>query len=248
MSYALARAPGSQASAAPAAPLSASQKATQLRKAQQRYRSMVIFAKMLGLTWNVQIIFDPSVSTACTDKKTIQLRPCSIGDEEDAIDALGQVCGILKHNGATLVLHQLGICHRLFDDGTARRQIAAQHSNAAYRSERFFNWWNDGVVNDARLVDGVFEGLAGDRHAVAVQVAAVEHRDRQQVHEQPVDGLEALRDAVADLRRQLKVIVPESANIDRSSLISSPSKPISSRMKRITVGERVATRSASSAV
>jgi cobaltochelatase CobT len=85
MTYAHARAPSSPVQGRAPASASSIQDASRLRKAQNRYRSMVIFTKMLGLTWNIDIIFDPNVSTACTDKKSIRLRPCSIGDEEDVI-------------------------------------------------------------------------------------------------------------------------------------------------------------------
>jgi hypothetical protein len=61
------------------------QDATRLRNSHNRYRSMVIFTKMLGLAWNVNIVFDANIGTAATDGKTIRLRPCAIGDEEDVI-------------------------------------------------------------------------------------------------------------------------------------------------------------------
>ena len=65
--------------------LSSIQETAKLRKAQQRFRSLVIYAKMLGIAWDVKVIFDPSCSTAWTNKKEIHLRPCTIGDEEDAV-------------------------------------------------------------------------------------------------------------------------------------------------------------------
>lgn len=54
-------------------------------RAQARFRSLAIYAKLLGRRWNVTVVFDPRCRTAQTDGKVIKLCPCSIGDEEDAV-------------------------------------------------------------------------------------------------------------------------------------------------------------------
>ena len=66
---------------------------TSKRKNEQMFRSLVVYAKMLGMSWNVQVLFDPSIPTAATDGKSIWLRPLQIGDESDAI----LIEGLLDH-------------------------------------------------------------------------------------------------------------------------------------------------------
>jgi hypothetical protein len=58
---------------------------TARRKAQQLFRSLVVYAKMLGLRWNVQIVFDPGTTTAKTNGEVIYIRPLQIGNESDAV-------------------------------------------------------------------------------------------------------------------------------------------------------------------
>jgi hypothetical protein len=50
-----------------------------------------------------------------------------------AVDARGQVGGVLEDHGAAFVFHQRRVGGRLLDDGAARRQVAAQHGDAALR-------------------------------------------------------------------------------------------------------------------
>lgn len=85
MTYALAQSQRLPAPVRTTASQRSIQGAAQTRKNHNRFRSMVIFTKMLGLAWNVDIVFDPNISTAATNGKTIRLRPCSIGDEDDVI-------------------------------------------------------------------------------------------------------------------------------------------------------------------
>lgn len=59
-------------------------KATKAR-ADSRFRSLAIYAKLLGRRWNVSVVFDPRCETAATDGKFIKLRPCAIGDDNDAV-------------------------------------------------------------------------------------------------------------------------------------------------------------------
>ena len=66
---------------------------TSRRKAQQRFRSLVVYAKMLGLRWNVRVVFDATTTTAKTNGEVIYLRPLSIGDESDAV----LIEGLLDH-------------------------------------------------------------------------------------------------------------------------------------------------------
>jgi cobaltochelatase CobT len=54
-------------------------------RADSRFRSLAIYAKLLGRRWNVNVVFDQRCETAATDGKVIKLRPCSIGDEDDAV-------------------------------------------------------------------------------------------------------------------------------------------------------------------
>ncbi|MBK6616105.1 hypothetical protein [Ottowia sp.] len=67
------------------------------RQAQERFRSLVIYAKLLGLRYDIRVVFDPTMKTAATDGNTVWLRPLEIGDEEDAvlIEALiDHECGV----------------------------------------------------------------------------------------------------------------------------------------------------------
>lgn len=55
----------------------------QLSAGQRHMRSMLVYARLLGQAWNVDIKFG-NVATACTDGKTIVLPPLDLGSEEDA--------------------------------------------------------------------------------------------------------------------------------------------------------------------
>lgn len=68
-------------------PVSLSDLASQSKASQgnARFRALAVYAKLLGRRWNVSVVFDPGCKTASTNGKVIKLRPCTIGDDEDAI-------------------------------------------------------------------------------------------------------------------------------------------------------------------
>lgn len=51
----------------------------------RQLRSLVVYAKMLGLRWNVKVTFCRSVDTAATDGKTIFLPPVTFGSDADIV-------------------------------------------------------------------------------------------------------------------------------------------------------------------
>lgn len=88
-------------------------KATRAR-ADSRFRSLAVYAKLLGRRWNVSVVFDPRCETAATDGKVIKLRPCSIGDDNDAVLMEG------------LIDHEAGVHCRQTDFDLAQRLLPSE--------------------------------------------------------------------------------------------------------------------------
>ena len=66
-----------------------------------KYRSMVIYARILGARYDVNIVFTPKVPLAATNGKTIFIQPIDIGDEEDAVLFEGEI----DHEAGGHLLH-----------------------------------------------------------------------------------------------------------------------------------------------
>lgn len=88
-------------------------KATRAR-ADSRFRSLAVYAKLLGRRWNVSVVFDPRCETAATDGKVIKLRPCAIGDDDDAVLMEG------------LIDHEAGVHCRQTDFDLAQRLLPSE--------------------------------------------------------------------------------------------------------------------------
>jgi hypothetical protein len=66
-----------------------------------KYRSMLIYARILGARYDVNIVFTPKVPLAATNGKTIFIQPIDIGDEEDAVLFEGEI----DHEAGGHLLH-----------------------------------------------------------------------------------------------------------------------------------------------
>lgn len=74
-------------------------------------RSLVIYARMLGISWDVEVVFDPTMTTAATDGRRIVLCPLDVGDDEDATLVEG------------LIAHEAGVHCRFTDFKAAAERL-----------------------------------------------------------------------------------------------------------------------------
>ena len=90
------------------------------------------------------------------------------------VDARGQILERSEHHRPALVLEQIGIRRRAFEDGALRRDIAEQRHQPALRLERLFALGDDGAVDEIRraVLEPFAQGLAGHRQAIEMQQVA----------------------------------------------------------------------------
>ncbi len=149
-------------------------KATKAR-ADSRFRSLAIYAKLLGRRWNVSVVFDPRCETAATDGKVIKLRPCAIGDDNDAVLMEGLIdheagvhCRQTDFDLANQVLPSEPAIVRalanVFEDVFGERELKKMKPGCAKTIERSL---------EIMVERGIFGPPKGDEHPASLLVGGL---------------------------------------------------------------------------
>lgn len=149
-------------------------KATKAR-ADSRFRSLAIYAKLLGRRWNVSVVFDPRCETAATDGKVIKLRPCAIGDDNDAVLMEGLIdheagvhCRQTDFDLANQVLPSEPAVVRalanVFEDVFGERELKKMKPGCAKTIERSL---------EIMVERGIFGPPKGDEHPASLLVGGL---------------------------------------------------------------------------
>lgn len=110
-----------------------SQLATRIQEAKNAstLRSLVIYARMLGSSWGVEVVFDNTMTTAATDGQRIVLCPLDLGTEEDAVLLEG------------LIDHEAGVHCRFTDFEASTKMLQSQPEVIDSLSNVFEDIWGE---------------------------------------------------------------------------------------------------------